>query len=367
MVLSKADRMGVRAMHRFSNLYRAAGSPVGVDVDPDEKDNEPWRRITNMTVANEWLLDRKERRAGIRALVVWIEDWVLEYVAEVRAERRACGGAAAGVLPASRVALGVGGAEAKAVWGAPVPAGIGGGMAGEAWACEGQSREVLAAVCLDLNISKHKLGELIREYRGISAAELIDGIRVRPVKAKLAELLKRYALDLWMHPGMNVGVLLMDERLKVYGGGNSEYFVDPSEDFRKQDLCEAIPERREALLARFDAGWKRGEMSRDGFAVELGFRSFAELNRACLNVFGKSVRQVAWAVGCEIVDYYLAKEQQELCDLAYSEHASPRIARARYLYHGSARRPEGARIDAGWWASLDATWRAEMGAWLETG
>lgn len=94
MVIANADRMAVRALHRFAEDYQRKGCPVGRDVDPEEKENEIWRRLTNMTEANERYLDAKERRAGIRNLVEWIEARVRKNRAERRSER---GGESCGV------------------------------------------------------------------------------------------------------------------------------------------------------------------------------------------------------------------------------------------------------------------------------
>jgi len=231
---------------------------------------------------------------------------------------------------------------------------------------------MVVGVCEDLNISRHALSALTREYRGIPATELIDGFRVRKVKSGIAELLKAYARELWLAPGLYVGVLVMDERLNVYGGGGgkgaSAYFVDPTESYRRKELWETRGERRAALIAAFDAGWKRGGNSRAGFAARLGFRSFSELNRACVNVFGKTVRDLAWEIGAGIIDFYLAKEQDALRELAMCEPVTARIARARYLYRGDALRPEGNAARVGvLWDALAGSGRDGMEAWLGTG
>jgi len=238
----------------------------------------------------------------------------------------------------------------------------------QTWACEGQAREMVAGVCVELNISRHKLSELVRECRGISATELVDGFRVRAVRRAIAELLKGYARELWMAPGLYAGVLVMDGRLNVYGGGKSDYFVDPAEEFRRRDHWEALRDRRAELIGAFDLGWKRAEISRGGFASGLGFRSFEELNRACLNVFGVTVRQMAFAMTEEIVEFYLAKEQEQLRELAVCACDSVGKARARYLYCGSTELPVGnaARVGVLWDALAGAS-RDVMEAWFGMG
>jgi len=342
MVIKWADRVGVRATGRFAGDYCARKCPVGVSVDPEKKENEPWRRISGLTIGYEEKMDRKERRAAIGRLVEWIERWV-------KANGRGANYELRGELRDS-MGLDSGGEELAA------------------WACEGQAREVVVGVCEDLNISRHKLSELTREYRGIPATELIDGFRVSKVKSGLAELLKAYARELWMSPGLYAGVLVMDERLKVYGGGKSAYFVDPAESYRKKELWETRGERRAALLGAFDAGWKRGGNSRAGFAARLGFRSFSELNRACVNVFGKTVRDLAWEIGGGMIEFYLAKEQDALRELAVCECTSDRKARARYLYCGGMESPKGNAARVGiLWDALAGGDRDVMEAWLGSG
>jgi len=386
MVICRADRLAVRATAKFARAYEAVGCPVGVTVDPEKKENEPWRRITGMTVTQEPLMDRKERRAGIKDLVDWIEAWVKENGRganyELRGELRdSMGLEAVGEEWANfkkNADNNVNAVESEDAHDSRSPhlafasltsvLSPAGREESDAWACEGQAREMVVGVCEDLNISRHKLSELTREYRGIPATELIDGFRVMKVKSGIAELLKAYARELWLSPGLYVGVLVMDERLSVYGGGASAYFVDPTESYRKKELWETRGERRGALIAAFDGGWKRGGNSRAGFAARLGFRSFSELNRACVNVFGKTVRDLAWEIGGGIIEFYLAKEQDALRELAVCEPASARIARARYLYRGDALRPEGdaARVSV-LWDALDADWRERMEGWLGTG
>lgn len=369
MVICREDRVGVRAMGRFAEDYRARGCPVGETVDPEKKENEPWRRITGMTVGKEEFMDRKERRAGIRNLIDWIEAWVNDCQrSEVRSQRPEIG--AAGAERHGGLRADVGALSAIVGWqtGMSAPPESLAGASEEIWACEGQAREVVAGVCVELNISRAKLSELTREYRGISATELIDGFRVRPVRRAIAELLKGYARELWMAPGLYAGVLVMDERLKVYGGGKSEFFVDPTEEFRRLEHWESLRDRRAELIAAFDVGWKRAEMSRDGFAVGLGFRSFSELNRACLNVYGKTVRQLADFMTSEIVEFYLAKEQEQLRELAVCACDSGRKARARYLYCGDTKRPEGDGARVGiLWDALAGNARDVMEAWFGTG
>jgi len=387
MVISREDRVGVRATGRFAADYVARHCPVGVTVNPEKKENEPWRRITGMTVGYEEKMDRKERRAGIRDLIDWIEKWVDEAGESVRGEM--AGGSGVPLVaerpgPLGRATQGFGGDGDAIGFGeaggfrSPHPGFASlisalsvnsrGGPAGregaESWACEGQAREMVAGVCIELNISRHKLSELTREYRGISCTELIDGFRVQRVRRGIAELLKLYARELWMAPGLYAGVLVMDERLKVYGG-KSEFFVDPDETFRRRDHWEALRDRRAELISAFDGGWKRAEMSRDGFAVGLGFRSFSELNRACLNVFGKSVRQLADFMTSEIVEFYLAKEQEQLRELAVCELRSAGIARARYLYWGGMERREGcSALVSVLWDALAGDARDVMEKWM---
>jgi len=358
MVISREDRVGVRSVARLAGAYRAANCPVGKEVNPELKENEPWRRITGITVLQEAHMDVKERRAGLRDLVRWIREFTIDDL---------------------RLTIGAGSAKASARAAAYSMDGYDGENApsevklfssdftdeDEIWASEGRSVELIFRICTELNITRNKLTELIKEVRGVSATELIDGFRINCVKHALSERVKLHARELWMAPGLYANVLISDERLHVYGGGNSDYFVDPDEKWRRRELWETRAERKELLLAEYDAGWRRGDSSRDGFACGLGFRNFGELNRACLNTYGKSARQVVWDLCGEIIDYYLAREIETVRELACCERVTPGVARARYLYRGDTARPEGdgARVSA-LWDALDGDWREGMGRWL---
>jgi hypothetical protein len=224
--------------------------------------------------------------------------------------------------------------------------------------------ELVARVCGALGISRNRLSALTREYRGISCGELIDGLRIRRVKAGLFARVKALAKELWMSPGHYANVLVSDGTLKVCGGsGGSEFFVDRTEERVSEELAETREERMAAFMALWDGAWRRGDSSRDGFAVELGFRSFAELNRACLNVYGKSARQVACVLAGEVLDYYLAREAEELRVLACCMRVTPTVAKARYLYHGSTQPPAGWMAEtSALWDALEPEFRAAMGA-----
>jgi hypothetical protein len=221
----------------------------------------------------------------------------------------------------------------------------------------------LTWVCQDYNISIHQLNLLSREYRGVNAMELIDGLRVKPVMPALAEMLKGYASELWLTPGNYVNFLISEKKLRV-SCCESKFFVDPAADWRKAELYETRAERLEALTKLFDEGWKRGANCRDGFAVKLGFRGFKELNRACLNVCGKSVRQLAYDIMREIVEFYLAAEIRELRKLACVDSQSHGVMRARYLYGGDCEMPSAPFFDL--WETQDPAWLERMESWLKS-
>ena len=178
----------------------------------------------------------------------------------------------------------------------------------------------------------------------------------------LAELLKGYAYELWLTPGNYVNCLITDKKLRV-SCYESKFFVDPAEDWRKAELYETRAERLSALSDLFDSGWKRGGNCRDGFAVKLGFRGFSELNRACLNVYGKSVRQLAFEIMKEIVEFYLAAEVKELRQLASVDSDSHGVMRARFIYGGDCEKPVPPFFDL--WETQDAGWLARMEGWLK--
>jgi hypothetical protein len=372
MAEKKAADAGPKLKNRFVRVESdAAAAPSHL--------NEPWRRVTGITVELEPHMDRRERRAGIGALFDKIK---LEYLdAGISAVMEAAAGNSGWVHPSSASANGCArrllpqGEEEKL--GASLSAGGGpltprtngcasalspGGEGFGVWASEGSTRQVLGLVCQDYNISAYQLNLLAREYRGVTATELIDGLRVKPVMGALADLLKGYAYELWLTPGNYVNCLITDKKLRVYSC-DSKFFVDPAEDWRKAEIYETRAERLEALTAEFDKGWNRGMNSRDGFAVKLGFRSFSELNRACLNVYGKTVRQLAYDIMKDIVEFYLAAEIRELRQLACVDSQSHGVMRARYIYGGDCEKPVGPFFDL--WETSDAGWLSKMEGWLK--
>jgi len=129
----------------------------------------------------------------------------------------------------------------------------------------------------------------------------------------------------------------MDGELKITKPAGI-YCVWPTEKFVRQEIYVERKRRCEELFAAFEASWKNGDTDRDGFALKLGFASFAKFRRAMLNVKGESPRQMAWRLCCQVVEYYLAAEAKVLRELACSELESERHIRARWLYSGKTER-----------------------------
>ncbi|MCY3018784.1 MAG: hypothetical protein NTW87_07120 [Planctomycetota bacterium] len=146
-----------------------------------------WRRITGITSAVEGVLTAKERKAGLKRLVAWMENTIKN--AELRIQNETENGKGSGF----RV-QGIGNDERPlsltTAWGRGV----------ESWfrATEGRSVESL---CTELQVSRARLTMLTKEYCGLTVQELTDGFRIRNVKRGLVERLREAAQELWGIPG----------------------------------------------------------------------------------------------------------------------------------------------------------------------
>ena len=103
------------------------------------------------------------------------------------------------------------------------------------------------------------------------------------------------------------------------------------------------------------------EGDKSAWARRLGFRSPREMNTACLDVLGKSIRQLEKALAAEIVQYYLAAEDKMLRELACREEDSLIRRHARWLYHHDGVAPAEPFLDR--WSALEFSrpeWLARM-------
>ncbi|HYG76277.1 MAG TPA: hypothetical protein VEK08_14830, partial [Planctomycetota bacterium] len=79
--------------------------------------------------------------------------------------------------------------------------------------------------------------------------------------------------------------------------------------------------------------------------LRMNFASRAKLARACVVVFGKTLRQTLTRAAREIVEFYLCAEDKVLRDLACNDEELPGTLRARWLYHQCDEVPEPPFLD----------------------
>ena len=56
-------------------------------------------------------------------------------------------------------------------------------------------------MCVELEISRARLTMLTKEYCGLTAAELVDGMKVRELRKHMMERMREAAYALWGTPG----------------------------------------------------------------------------------------------------------------------------------------------------------------------
>jgi hypothetical protein len=392
---------GINRVGKYRETAREKGpaQPGGAGQKAEGR-NEVWRRVTgifpHVSVSNE------ERRAGLKKLVEWIEKRVRESGdsrqplrhedAKTRSSSDSENSSCLGDLV---VEVGDRGTVARAAKGEqrlPVAHGTGGqatsgtqmahlslaeewDFAPKDWAgvqAEGRSFE---AICFELGITRAGLTVLLKEHCGLSAGEFIDGLRFRSVKEALVCRLRDAAETLWGYPGNYVARKLEGPNERRTGGQassgtwrrgvkNSAYFLSRPQDFfsesrfeerarRVAELCDMLSSRRGRTASQRQAG--RGTLGTGGratsgtfggavfdvesFAISAGFSSGARLKRACLNVLGKTLRQLEEILAAEVLQFYLCAEDRELREIASRENETALIFRARELYHRSEERP----------------------------
>jgi hypothetical protein len=137
-----------------------------------ENGDEKWRRITGLVGKDSARREHWFRKRGVRFLVKWIDERVSNDRKKI--ERR----------------------EVKKLtyldeWGSDV----------SKWRRVDRSGRSVEAVCFELGISKGRLNGLLREVMNVSAAELLDGFKIRGLKKYLMAQLRDAAMRLWERPG----------------------------------------------------------------------------------------------------------------------------------------------------------------------
>ncbi|HEY3324666.1 MAG TPA: hypothetical protein VGP72_29715 [Planctomycetota bacterium] len=118
-----------------------------------------------------------------------------------------------------------------------------------------------------------------------------------------------------------------------------QYFRARNAEWRTEDEIGERERRTKALLAKL-----RSEWSAEVFAMELGFANSGRMNRACVNVLGKTFRQIERALVDEVVRYYICAEDKLLREIACREDSILAFC-ARELYDGTEEKPERPFLD----------------------
>ena len=183
------------------------------------------------------------------------------------------------------------------------------------------------------------------------------------LKTILLERLRAAAHELWGGPGD-----LAFERCftptfqSLAGPGGAERskramksnFQPVMPDFYGADIGEERQWRKEALLAQL-----RKDMNFESAAVRFGFGTAARLKRACLNVMGRSLRELENILAADVVMFYLTAEVKTLRNLATGKQMGQANFRARELYHNCEDEPAAPFTDL--WSAAEMA----KGKWLE--
>jgi len=135
-----------------------------------------------------------------------------------------------------------------------------------------------------------RLSSLTHEALGISARELIEGLKLDRVRKALGERIRIAARELWGAPGDYVWT-----KFEQALPGQSKYFRR-GETVYNEERGDEIDRRSRELLVHL-----RRDFDLHAWAVELGFASVARLNRVCLNVLGKTFRQTQESLVAEVL------------------------------------------------------------------
>jgi len=303
---------------------------------PRAKKNEPWRRHSGITLANEDSLTRKERRKGLRRLVRWIVKFVK------REEKRASDR----LLTHRRTELQLLNMESRA-------------EDVNSWECARNGAVSLARLCEKLGLSAAKLTQLTQEIQNVSGGELLDGLKLRRLRGVLLEQFKAAAFSIWGSPGalsqQRCFVLPHDRAQNARATKGRRDAGDPSrrdaggpsglDCWAEQEETPAaeLARRTQELLDAWDQRQRGG--SDTPLFLRMNFASRAKFDRACVIVFGKTLRQTLTKAAREVVEFYLCAEDKVLRDLACKDEELPGVLRARWLYHRCDEAPEEPFLD----------------------
>ncbi len=342
------QHVGINRCGEFLKTARTKG-PSNPTPDPSPfhreggtatKPNEPWRRISDLVGKNAESRDPKLRKRCARKLVRWIErKWGEEYSKERAAGRKI---------------------EITQAWDWDV-----GDWARVAWG--GLSLE---GICFRLGMSERALSLLLRETLKVSGRELLDGFCLRRLRASLIGQLRMAAQRLWDSPGefakrrcmRGAEISGKSVNLRWFDGSvkRSKYFRTQPREFLGLEHGEDEALRVRELLGMLDRIREENDFDGDAFAVMLGFESGRRLRRACLNVMGRTLKQIERILAREVVEFYLAAEDRELREICFREDEFG--FRAREIYCGDAERVPEAPFGDRWsaWVQCKPEWIERM-------
>jgi hypothetical protein len=326
--------VGLNRLGAYLSVAKTKGPPADKSVCATvEKPNEIWRRITGIYPGVKQTA--QERKRGLRILARRIQE---------RVGRGGRGMAATEVATTNRLSL----ADDWTV-------------RPEAWArvkCSGVSIEGL---CVELGCTHARLTMLLKEYSSLSASEFIDGLNFVSLKQALTTRLRETAEAMWGYPGSFVAFKLSTDGTGEGANGTrsekrSRYFHTRPEELFEESRTDERERRVGELCDRL-----RFSFDLESLAISAGYASGAKLKRACLNVLGKTLREIERMLAAEVVQFYLCAEDRELREIASREKLNATVARARELYHGSDDAPVPPFVDE--WAKfeeLKAEWLSRM-------
>jgi hypothetical protein len=288
------------------------------------KVNDPWRRISGL-VGVDADVGGRERKKKLGRLVRCLQDRAGADFLRLEAARAHS--------PAWTIA---------SRWDRPV----------EEWREVECSGRALESYCSQLGIGPAKLSALTREYCGLSAGRILDGVKIRGLRRMLLGHFHVAAQAMWGTPGSFAERLCMSRgsgregeegdardragRSRAAAVKRSRYFRTSAWEFFGLDAWEEEATRVKELLGRLEAQREENGFSLAALALRLGFDSAARLRRACLSVTGRTIEQIQRGFAKEIVEYYLAAEERELRRLAMREDEFG--VRAREIYCGDGER-----------------------------
>jgi hypothetical protein len=234
-------------------------------------------------------------------------------------------------------------------------------------------------MCVELEITRARLTMLTKEYCGLTAQELVDGMKVRELRRHMYERLRAAAYALWGTPGSFVeekyyspqrhrdaengnGSLVSGHWERNGDGGRDARGTKrrmTAEDYANESRGEERARRIGELVERL-----RRDFDMEEWAVEAGFASGARLKRAVLNVMGRTLKSLERMLAAEVVRYYICAEEKVLREIARRPECG-RVARARWLYHKSEDAPVEPFLDE--WSKaeeLTPEWLEKMRAGL---